>query len=908
MDKNSLESLMKKLPRFSESRMVGSGYAVWAVWRMNPDAAVTQTLADYGGLRMATERRQELWFFFNQDAVLALAKLEVWARLNPMKAFIEVMPAKLLVDHKLTLSLSLETGLDKQEVGVPEEFQVLAHPKSAEENRSLPGVSMKRVEKRQGLAKVEWRVLQADPRLPYPPSLGWYMVLKPLGAALDKAFQQGWREFFGHTEVIIKKLKNQYILHDSFLMLPLNTLRELRFWCREYLQLVRRLKEPNAEGYWPCVLAVVEKRGLNLSNDLYRKIPLDWDQLAPDFPHMTYRSAFLLGEGFKIKDVRFSVEQSSLDNWCNVQLADGAADQEESLNVELPARLVAGKHGNCFYCGLRSHPMERCPSRRLDVLEPEAWERIAVIDFNTMNEGLRGVDAKLSGDGVEGLTELLHQSEGVESSLVKAIYETNAPCQLRMLKTIWRSMGRDYPRGLSQLAPGVDDALDEALETLRDGELVHAERLTGKEIFKSPRDYKPLALRGFIQMERGDPLRAISAWAEAERNAATPLQQAYLVFLQARAMEVTNKLEQATELYKKAHKITPQWLDAAYRQAVCQVKMGFAEQAMGYFESLMERNPHMFNRALFDPELERGHVQILTALYRLWVEAKARAEEETKSLAELQTETGKWFTGDHPFADEMAKRISALQRLAEVKNYVAFIRLVQDRMLLSKDFHQQIEEESRELRKKFSRSMERLKQIQRESAWFPFPRILVDFNKDFNYCARQLNWALSQHLQVAENFRRASDIEEKLDVKLDKLEGRLKTLRIIRDSTLFLMIFVKTFLWVGGASLLISFVTFYVLLLFGPDLGLSFTMGLTTLQKFKLQISMMVGFLTLAFALSGLRTALIFEGRKEKLLGKLEAKAEKAREEARAQARQRKERAQLGEGKKGAPKALPPGR
>jgi hypothetical protein len=38
---------------------------------------------------------------------------------------------------------------------------------------------------------------------------------------------------------------------------------------------------------------------------------------------MTYRTAFLLGEGFRIKDVSYSLERSKLTDWCYVHLAEG---------------------------------------------------------------------------------------------------------------------------------------------------------------------------------------------------------------------------------------------------------------------------------------------------------------------------------------------------------------------------------------------------------------------------------------------------------------------------------------------------------------------------------------------------------------------------------------------------------
>eukprot|EP01022_Parablepharisma_sp_SALTPOND_P012818 TRINITY_DN1663_c0_g4_i1.p2 TRINITY_DN1663_c0_g4~~TRINITY_DN1663_c0_g4_i1.p2 ORF type:complete len:873 (-),score=225.60 TRINITY_DN1663_c0_g4_i1:10113-12731(-) len=870
MDKISLSSLIKKLPQFKESRMVATGFAVWASWTTDLNPAVAKTLADYGGLQLATERRQALWFFFTNDVFMALAKLEVWSRLNPLKAYVQVMPAKLLVDMKQQLSMSLESGLANQEAPIPEEFQAWVHPKLEEILKGTPGIELKDAPKKAGLAKLAWKTLHADPRLPYQSSMGWYLVLKPVGNPLDKSFQQGWREFFSEIEQILKRVKTKYIIHENFLMLPLETLRSLRMWCQEYLSMVSRLRETNPEKYWPCVQAIVDKKGLNLNPEMHKKIPLDWDQLSPDFPHMSYRTAFLMGDGFRIKDVRFSVDQSSINDWCNVSLKGEMAVMEEMLQVELPKRLVAGQHTSCFYCGQRTHRVSECPSRSMNELEQDIWERVAAVDIDEMKRALQSIDGQLKGDITEGITDLLHGNGSTENLLVRAIYEINAPAQLRMLQTVWRSTGRDYPKGLTQLVDAGEEPIWEALELLREGELLNVERILSKEIFKAPRNYQPLALRGFSMFEKGEEQRALSLWSEAERCTATPLQQSYLLYLQARAHEMTGKLEKAMEMYKSALKLSPSWLDAAYRQGVCQVKMGFAEQAMGFFEDLFAKNPHMFNRALFDPEMERGHVQLLSSLHRLWEEAKSRAEDELKSFEELKKEVGRWFPEDHPFYAEMDERIATVQRMSEVKNYVAFIRLAQERLALSRDLQRKVDEEGRKLMKRYTNYMDRLKVIRQESSWFPFPRILVDFNRDFNYVAKHLNWAISQHLQVADNFRKASDMEEKVKAKLEKLESRLRTLKIVRDSTLFLMIMGKTFMWLELACLVLSFAFLPLASYWGPSLGINWAGDMTLREKFEVQTSVIVLFSLLALGISALRTALVFESRKDKLFRKVQ--------------------------------------
>ena len=68
--------------------------------------------------------------------------------------------------------------------------------------------------------------------------------------------------------------------------------------------------------------------------------------MAPDFPHMSYRTAFLLGKRFRIKDVSYSFERSKFSDWCYVHLAEfDEGDDEGGQPEHHPARWPLGGQG-----------------------------------------------------------------------------------------------------------------------------------------------------------------------------------------------------------------------------------------------------------------------------------------------------------------------------------------------------------------------------------------------------------------------------------------------------------------------------------------------------------------------------------------------------------------------------------
>lgn len=869
-----LTEILRKLPKLNETRMVSNGYCIWVAWRGDLHSAVAQTLSDYGAMQIDAERDQALWFIFSTDAFLALARLEVWSRLNQLPVFLQIFPAKLLLGFKLEVSLAVEGAIEAQEALIPQELEIWVHPRAREDAVGIPGLEFKEAKSIGGLAQRDWTLLTADPRLPYQSSLGWYGVLKPLGNPLDKNFQAGWRAFFEELEKVIKQMRLKFILHESYVIFALENLRELRTWCKQLLGLVRHIKEEQSASYWPCVLAITGRKNLSFNAELPKKLALDYDMLMPDFPHMSYRTAFLMGEGFRINDVRFSVDQSSVEDWCNISLAEGEEEQLGSLPVEMPPRVVTGSNQPCFYCGLRNHEVSQCPSRTIESLQPRVWSQLAQLNFKEINEGLQRLDEQVAGaeTPLAGMGLLL-VGEGVDAFLLQAMFQISSVLQFRMMRTVWQSHGKDYPGALEQLGPLEDTPAVEALRAMYEGDHIHADRLLNNAIMRSPRNYTLRTVQGFVAMERGDMPRALALWKEAEGQSATPLQQAYHLFLQGRVMEMGGRFQNASALYKQVLALQPRWLDAQYRQGVCLVKMGFAEQAMSFFEALFDRDPHYFNRILIDPELERGHLHLLSSMYNPWVAEEAQAEAEKDRLERFRSDLAEWFVEGHPFFEEVTDRVQALLKLGEVQNYVAFRRIVKGRQALSRDFERKIEEETRRLKQRFQGYMDRLRHIREEAAWFPFPKLLIDFNKDFNSCARSLNWGLSQHFTVADTFKRAQHISEKVEETLEQLEGKLRTLKVVRDSTLFLLIMGKTFFWLEMIGLVMILIGLPLAVYYGQEIGLELS-DLVVKQKWEIQKGLVMVLSICALGLAALRTVVVFEKKRKKLFEKMNNLAE----------------------------------
>lgn len=865
----SLSSLLKKMPTISQSRMVASGYGVWLAWSDGLHNAISHTLKDYGAVKMAGEEDQALWFSQSSDIFRALARLRIWAKLNSMTVFCQVLPVTFQVGYDLTPSLSVPAEFGRQEAEVPDDFEIWVHPKMQETVQEIRGLELKPVSLVPGLASGTWFLLSADQGLDYESSLSWFYIVKPLGKTGEKQRIIGWKNFFGELEDVISRLGLKFITDpgDGTVVIPLDNIRLLRTWCGEVLNLIRNIKGTEGEGYWPCVMAAIRQDDLPFNTDLPGRVGLDWNKLTPDLPYIQFKDAFSLGEQFHLKDVNKKGDTETLDSWCTIStLAGDDMEKRGALEVTLATKLVMGEE-ECFYCGLKNHDAKDCPSKTLTRLDSQVWQRLARIDMKDYSGGVAAIEADIDPEKpLEGLKGLLYQGDKLKNLITRAIFEINSPVNLRMLQLIWRNRGKEWHEGFKELAPEEGEYIWAALESLRVRDYERSEELLRKAMLKYPRSYQPQSLLGFIYMENGDYNQAEFYWQEAERLSYTPLQQSYFLYLQARVQENSGELKDAANLFQRAYTVASGgWREPLYRQGVCMVKMGFTGQALDIFLELIDRDPNIFNRILIDPELERGRVHILNSLWDKWDEAESGLSEDKKKLEAYTADVAQRFEDEHDFYDPATDRLKQMGKLAEIGNYVAFRRLEKGIAKFSKDLEKEVGLEIKRMNRKLEHLFDRLRDVQGEAAWFPFPKLLLEFNRDFNYCVEKIRWIKIQHLKKAENFRSAMRFIVEIESRIDKLQGQLVTLRIVRDSTLFIMIMGRSFIWfelVGLALAIVALPVFIYLTQAMPDFWL---VDMVDKHRWDVQKGLIFGLSFFALVLALLKSLLSFEKKKREL-------------------------------------------
>lgn len=872
-----LAQLVPSLAGIPEVRMSTMGHLLWICWQRTLPAAINQTLENYGGMQVyeQPDQGQAIWFFFTEDVFLVLARLIIWGNFNELPVCVELFPGRLQIDRKGDISLLIDLALQNQEIVVPDKLEVWVHPKSCERRILLPGIEFHEKRGRQGMASVTWYEPVVDVRMPFSSTQSWLMILHPLGNPVDRAFIDGWYVMLKKITELLQHHKIKFIVENNFLVVALENLLLLRSFLRDFLELVHDMDVAGTS--WPCVSAVVDRGNLNFSADVPQKVNLHWARLVAGFPYISYRNAYLLGKSFIVRDLHFSGDQLTMDEWCNIQL-NAKDSRNESISVLMPGRLTEPVEGvtECFFCGLTTHPTFECPTLKLSRETEDIWDTMSKMDLDAINRAFQKIEKKLEENTQTGILSLLKENGNV-SILLRAIFDICKYSQLRNVQHFWLYRMKDpdpdekpLKRDDNSIAWEVLDGLRKTNETNFAQSTKHIQQLLDEH----SRDARLHTMAGFVAIGKKDYAQAIASFTRASVLTSNVPLQGWNEYLIARVEEVQGSYASAIQHYKKVSRILPDSIECRYRAVVCRVKMGFVEQTLDEIMALIDANSFIFNRFLIDPGLERGRIMILQHLFSQWNETEKRASSERENILAMRTEFEQWFTKKHEYYRVMDPKLQDIELLSEIKNFVAFLEVIKNRPKLEEELKEHIEEEVQDLRDQYDAYLNAFKVVRDEAAWFPFPTALKEFGKDFNLAAGILNNAYRSDFRKVEVFHDATKNLEKLEGLLRRLRRRLKSLRLVRDATLFAMTMAKTFCVLEAIGIGLAVIFFLVVGFFGHTLGLEGLRALIAANKVSILEVTLVVITVVSLGLSALRTTVIFDSRRDKLVEQAKNKRE----------------------------------
>ncbi len=783
----SLETLLAKIPKAGRARLVCNGYACWVVHGQELASTFFQALSETGGWSLVQEPQQSLWFFPNISVLFGLIRLHNWSRLHAASTALIVFDASLVVDENLSQSLNVKPELANLTYEFPKRMIIRVNARLRDQGRNLPGVAFKQTVATDGLPG-EWYDLGASEQLTPTVNLQWLGLIRPLGNREDKRTGKGWRDYLERLDPILSKNKVAHLQgEDMALVLRISSLEKMRAVLFDLLGIL----EDNQNVLWPCLYLFVESADANFAPDLPRRLRHIWEQLEPNAVHLPLVTVFQLADSrIQAVDCRYSLKNSKItDLFQVVLLSRGASRVHGTLNVFLPASLVMGGRRPCFYCGMRSHEPQQCPSKALfpTNLNVLALARVAQMNLAEMPALMERLEKALGDAPLQTIPELL-VGRSPEAVVIQAVFDVNIHLQLRMAQMVWRARGKDWPRGIEESGGAVEESLIQAMESLRTGNPERALERLDQALLRARRNYQPRVLLGFLYMERDEPKRAAEFWEEALTLAYTPLQRVYLLLLLGRLREVLGDFNEAIRVYSRAHRESAGFFAARYRQAVCMLKSGFINESLGFFREIVVQDPDIFSMLLLDPELEVGRTHLHALLWDLWSDAQAQREEIIGNVQNLNDLLRQWLPEKHPSYKMFHDRIQSISSYIGINNYVAVAKMLHGALAIKNDIKNRVKKDIDEMYQKRESILSRLNEIYREASWFPFPSMLAKFTQVFNTSIRDLELVNQLDLHVPEKFHQGHEALERAEEGLEFLERQLLWLQGVRNGTLFLLL------------------------------------------------------------------------------------------------------------------------
>ncbi len=863
-----IQSILDTLPHQSKVMLKTEGSCVWICWQNEADPHILKLFEDFGSIKIADIGSQTLYFFFNQESTFyAMARLYIWSSQYRSGISAFAMPCELFVDSAHTLSLNIPEEFRNLETLTPEtSAKIFCHPRYLSYVRQLPGISIFDSPELREIKIEDWKLISADRRLPFIVQTGWFAFLHPVGSPSDKGFGDAWDKLLLSIQPILEQNKLKSSLQGSYLSVFIANIAELRIWVREVLTVFNEIQKFSPELYWPCLSIILDKGSHNFSHNIYETIGIDWNSMSPDQMYISYKNALSLGNEYGVRDLNFSSTVRDISELCAVYVEDFSRSMTKVL---FASSMLPGEKNACFYCGSGSHGARKCPTRNIPTLPNNFWRNLNDLDFNNTDTVYGNIDREVKKKGEKGFVDLIMNSHCEEGRFLKATYAINSYLQLPNLERIWNIRSREIEDLPDDGEFEKNPATNLAKRFMQsDCDINAIERECLNSLGKGQKSWHLLCLRGFINIEKQDFKGAMNAWLEAHQACTTTVHQTWILFLLARLEEIKGNYNEAIAKYTNIKALMPNWPEPFYRILVCQVKQGLGQKVAPNLLKMVEALPEIMHKIVLDPELYRGQAHILDIVSPIWDVAQLDFAADRERLEELLGSLKIWFDDKDTPLLYYGRKIQGYLEKGMIKNYLLFAECAKLRPQVEKDLQRVINKEVSTMKQEYENCLKQVEVIRDEMNWFYFQKSLINFNNAFNDCAQILNWAFSSNFSEVEVFKEAKQKLPVLKDHVKDLKIKLTKLRMVRDITLFSMLMLKSFMRTFTVIGIATLVAVFGVLFFGQYIGFEWLQDIIKLNFWEILKVVLGIVLMVSFGLSMLKTTVIFDSRKKKMLDK----------------------------------------
>jgi class 3 adenylate cyclase/tetratricopeptide (TPR) repeat protein len=338
--------------------------------------------------------------------------------------------------------------------------------------------------------------------------------------------------------------------------------------------------------------------------------------------------------------------------------------KEDGADLPMASRDLGGAYQTCFDCGLKEHPVTKCPSKQLT--------RIAHRLDRLGYQPLRKILGLFQQADLGASTPIEPQGE----PMYDAFYEVSLPYQLRFLIRVWLATTEDWSeieRQHSVVSSSLTGTrLWKGLDCLRVGQLDNARGFLLSALESTPGDYKLYSALGFWGVEKGDPYSALKYWRQGLSLTTTTLQAAYLHLLMHRLYAINGQTELAQQELRRALSKDFYLSEAKYSQMALLAKEGEDNKLLNQLPKLIQDDRSVYLKVLLDPNLASFRRKLYPVLSKILKEARSAGFQQMSHLTEELNALREWYQQPEEKLTAIERAVGRVRDLIKSNSYYGY--------------------------------------------------------------------------------------------------------------------------------------------------------------------------------------------------------------------------------------------
>ncbi|MEE8397437.1 MAG: adenylate/guanylate cyclase domain-containing protein, partial [Desulfobacterales bacterium] len=465
-----------------------------------------------------------------------------------------------------------------------------------------------------------------DNAVKFDPATNVLLYLKPLWPLSDRNFKRCWDnllekqyDFWG-TEIVSRR-----IISDAFIALILKEESSCLAVARKILAFFESNRnESTGFDFLPLQMVIDTGPYLRAGKLFLEMLEAQWDEMDPGSIYISSAACKHIGKKLSFATTP-PVDEAHHHPYYKLLPKETSEKGPDPLFL-YQSVMIQGQNPRCYYCGDKRHTTTNCPTKSM-VDTDTALKQLGYCSFRAINQYFHRFLLDTDSHG-ETDTELEHHPDSAQSLARNGFFELKRIHQLRFFQTIWETKEESWETSKTGSESGVKGGMVwMVIDCLRVSNLAKARTVIDRSLKDQPTDYKGHCAKGFLNIENNNLQGALGAFKQALLFARTRVQKMFLLFHVSHILTLQDNTLDAEKRMREIAGLDPSCPEMAYHGIVSEFERGATEKALGALEKFINYHREYFVYALIDPDLAPFNRNVQPLLGQIYNMARTEAQE-----------------------------------------------------------------------------------------------------------------------------------------------------------------------------------------------------------------------------------------------------------------------------------------